>query len=240
MLAFGYDGVMAHVEYDFWARYVQRFIERYCPDARRVIELGCGTGTFARELLKLAPYELTGIDLSPEMILVARRKAEESGIKARFEVGDFTTCTVERPVDAALLLYDGLNYQLEIEGVRRLLRNTWNALRPGGIFIFDQSTPANSINNERYFEDQDEIEGFAWLRRSRFDPATRLHTTSFDISYAGDVYHEEHVQRAYSLQEIEPVILETGFVVLAAFRDFSMRKASESAERIHWIVRRPQ
>ncbi len=239
VLAAGYDAVMAHVEYDFWAGYIHGFIEQYLPEAHSVLELGCGTGTFALELAKLAAYDYLGTDRSPEMVQVARWKAEREQMPLRFEVADFTTFTVAEPVDVVLLLYDGFNYLLDPESVRKLFRCVHQALRPGGLFLFDQSTPANSKNNEAYFEDEGEVDGFRYVRHSRYDPDARLHTTTFDIEALGRTVREQHVQRAYTLGEVRALVRRAGFEEVAVTQNFSTLPADRRAERIHWVLRKP-
>jgi SAM-dependent methyltransferase len=53
----------------------------------RVADLGCGTGTVS-VLLAEHGYDVTGVDLSPKMVDLARSKAESAGVPVRFEVGN--------------------------------------------------------------------------------------------------------------------------------------------------------
>ncbi|MDX1547854.1 MAG: class I SAM-dependent methyltransferase [Rhodothermales bacterium] len=237
-LAAGYDLVMAHVDYDFWAGYAHGRLQEHHPEARSVFELACGTGSLALALQPLGPYDYAATDAAPEMIRVARRKAEHAGSPVRFEVADFREARPEAPVDAVVLLYDGLNYLHAAGDVGRLLRAAHAALRPGGVFLFDQSTPANSLNNQEFFEDEGAAEGFAYVRRSRYDADTRLHTTSFELTVAGRRYREEHVQRAYTIAEIRALLDATPFTVEAAYDGFTTATATAASERVHWVVRR--
>ena len=238
-LAAGYDVVMEHVAYDVWAEYVHGILMKHHPEPETLLELGCGTGSLALELQPLGRYQYVGTDGSPEMVRVAREKARLYGVPLQFEVADFTNFRVDTPVDVVVLLYDGLNYLLEPEDVRRLMQCTYRAVRPGGVFIFDQSTPANSANNEAFFEDQGSAEGFSYVRHSRYDAERRLHTTSFELTVAGQLFQEEHVQRAYDLGEVRALFGTTDFEELAAYDGFSTAPATDASERIHWVLRRP-
>lgn len=239
-LAAGYDVVMEHVDYETWAEYVHGLIQRHLPGARALLELGCGTGSTALALQLLGDYRYTGTDLSPAMIRVARAKADLEGLPIQFEVADFTAFRTSAPVDVALLLYDGLNYLLEEDQVLALLRHVYAAVRPGGLFVFDQSTPANSENNEAYFEDEGQAEAFAYVRRSHYDRATHLHTTTFELTVEGQAYYEEHVQRAYPLAVLRALVRQAGFRELAAYDGFSHTPADALSERVHWVVQRPE
>lgn len=239
VLAACYDVVMEHVEYERWAAYVHTLIERYHPDARRVLELGCGTGSFALSLQQLGDYRYVATDRSREMLQVAEAKADLEGAEIQFEAADFTGFRVDSALDVVILLYDGLNYLLEEGDVRELFRNAYNAVEPGGIFIVDQSTPSNSLNNEPYFEDRGEAEGVEYIRHSRYDPASRLHTTTLELIVEGKSFVERHVQRAYDLPEIRALIEETGFDVAAVYDGFTFDPAGPESERAHWVLRRP-
>lgn len=238
-LAVGYDLVMEHVDYDAWAAYVHQLLEAHGRDVEDVLELGCGTGSLALELQPMGPYQYTGTDRSPQMVRVAQIKADEAGAPLAFAVQDFTDFEVEAPVDAVVLLYDGLNYILESEGVRALFRNVHQALRPGGIFCFDQSTPVNSVNNSLDFEDEGESGGFAYVRRSHYNPEERLHTTVIEMTIRGQEYVEKHVQRAYTFSEIRALIQGSPLREVGAFHNFTLNPATGDSERVHWVVQHP-
>jgi SAM-dependent methyltransferase len=238
-LAAGYDVVMEHVDYEGWAVYVHHLLQRFHPAPAKILELGCGTATFALTLVQLGHYRYLATDSSEAMIRVARAKADLESAPVDFGVADFTNFSVDPPVDVVILLYDGLNYLLEDEAVRSLLACAYRALTPGGLFFFDQSTPANSINNEDYFGDEGEAEGFAYVRKSRYDREARIHTTTFEITIEGRSFHEVHLQRAYAQDEIRALVDETEFEVVAAYDGFTADPATPEAERIHWLLRRP-
>lgn len=238
ILAVGYDVVMSHVDYELWAEYVHHLIETHEAEADTVLELGCGTGSFALSFLPRGSYRYLGTDRSDMMLKVARRKAEMEGMDVRFEEADFTDYRVDRPVDVVLLLYDGLNYLLEVDEIRDLLSCTFRAVRPGGVFVVDQSTPSNSVNNEPFFEDSNRVDDFSYVRRSRYDPETRLHRTTLTLTVGDRTFTEEHVQRAYELGEIRPLIEAAGFDVEACYDGFTTDPASADSERAHWVLRR--
>ena len=238
-LAAGYDTVMQHVDYEAWAEYAHHRLQENHPDPQDVLELGCGTGSLAVALQPMGGYQYIATDRSAEMIDHARRKAAQAAVPISFDVADFTDFQVDETVDVIVLLYDGLNYLLKKEQVAAMLRCAYTALRPGGVFLFDQSTPANSINNGAFFEDRGRTRSFSYLRQSQYDPEVRLHTTTFTLTAGRERLQEKHVQRAYDLDEIRTLVEASGFIEMAAYDDFSTIPATEEAERIHWIVQRP-
>ena len=239
VIARGYDLIMSHVDYDMWAAFTDDLLWLVHKNPVSVRELGCGTGTFAMHLQPLGDYEYTATDLCPEMVKVAEEKVKSAGLPISFGVEDFSNYTVEHPHDVIILLYDGLNYLIEEEKVATLMQCTFDALKPGGVFFFDQSTPANSINNEEFFRDEGEMDGFSYVRGSEYNHATRIHTTTFEIHTEGQTFFEKHVQRAYTLDQVKKLVLKAGFSIEHVFDGFSSDAASESSERIHWVVRKP-
>ena len=153
-LAPGYDDVMAHVDYPAWARHVARLLAMHAPDAREVVEIGCGTGSLALALAGLAEARLRGYDGSEAMIEVARRKAAQRGADVAFAPLEFRQPIPGPQADAIILVYDGLNYLLEEAGIAALFSRVYDGLAVGGVFIVDQSTPANSLNHVGQFDDE--------------------------------------------------------------------------------------
>ena len=225
-LAPGYDAVMAHVDYVGWAEYVHELLEAHAPEAVDVIEIGCGTGSLALALDRLGVYRLRGYDGSAPMVEVAQRKAARQGADVEFGRASFLEPIPGPLADAVVLVYDGLNYLLEEAEVAQLLAHVHAALRPGGVFIVDQSTPQNSLNNRDAFDDWGETDTFAYTRTARYDPETRLHTTTFDLDLGGETVREAHVQRAYTLDEMRALLDASSFAPEAAYDAFSMDPAS--------------
>ena len=59
-------------------------IAQELPEGGRVLEVAPGPGYFCIELAKLGPYAVTGLDLSPTMVEIARKKAAEAGVQVDF------------------------------------------------------------------------------------------------------------------------------------------------------------
>ncbi|WP_412062699.1 class I SAM-dependent DNA methyltransferase [Rubrivirga sp. IMCC45206] len=242
-LAAGYDAVMAHVDYPAWAAYVQSLIRRHHPEAETLVELGCGTGALAVALQPQGPppsgYDYRAFDGSEPMLVVAREAARLSGRRVAFAPLRFGEPIPGDPADVVVLVYDGLNYLLSIVEVEALLASIRDALAPGGIAILDQSTPANSVNHADGFHDEGETDAFSYVRTSSYDEDTRLHTTGFELTLAdGTVASETHVQRAYTLDEVAEAIEASGLAVEAAYDGFGSDAADETADRVHWVLRR--
>ena len=104
-----------------------------------VVDLGCGTGLLARELVD-AGYDVFGIDISEAMVEIARMRAPE----AEFRVGSLFEVEIPR-CEAVTAISEVLNYLFDPEnedlGLGRIFRRVHAALAPGGVFVFDVLGP---------------------------------------------------------------------------------------------------
>ena len=245
-LALVYDMVMDHVDYEGWADYILHIVEEHSfkedtPDLH-ILELGCGTGLFTSELLIQTHARITAADSSSHMLEWASKRLESKSDRVRLHQLDFETgwerFESNGPVDVIILLYDCINYIRTEEGLTRLFEGVKGQMDAESVFVFDQSTPSNSINNAAYFEDEGEQGGVSYTRKSAFDVDSRLHTTEFEIETPDGTFHENHVQRAWTRSEIQHAINDSGFMVVAAYDGFSLDEAHDESERIHWVLKK--
>lgn len=73
--AYVYDELMDNVPYDEWSEYLIELLKEYGVDGGIVVDLGCGTGKITRRLFN-AGYDMIGIDMSEDMLDVARYNDE--------------------------------------------------------------------------------------------------------------------------------------------------------------------
>lgn len=118
---------------------------RFVPSAGRVIDFGCGAGVIALALAQ-AGYQVKGLDISADMIVAAKARAEQSKLSVDFSVGDTQTFAslgseFDAVVSSSVLEYLPDPVHALVEMARRL--------RPGGHVIL--SVP-NSESIIRIFE----------------------------------------------------------------------------------------
>jgi SAM-dependent methyltransferase len=116
------------------------------PAPRRILDLGCGTGWTSRFLAR-AGYQVTGIDIATEAIVVARELAAAEGVTGvEFSVGDYESATAAGEFDY-VLFYDALHHaEDEVAAVRA----AWRALKPGGaMFCFEPGSGHSRSRSSR-------------------------------------------------------------------------------------------
>lgn len=132
LLAKFYDRLMS--DSSLRSKQVMRCIERYDPTASSLLELGCGTGAVLDGLSAVG--SLTGMDISPNMLDVAR--ARLAG--AQFIQGDISSFDLGRRFDVIVCTYDVLNHLAEFNRWISCFACACKHLAEGGLFIFDINT----------------------------------------------------------------------------------------------------
>jgi 2-polyprenyl-3-methyl-5-hydroxy-6-metoxy-1,4-benzoquinol methylase len=92
-----------------------------------LVELGCGPGWMTIFAARHG-VEAAGYDIAPEMIGIARRRAEAEGVQAQFEVGDMEHLDLARRFDTCLI-YDALHHTPRAD---LAFGAAHRALKPGG------------------------------------------------------------------------------------------------------------
>ncbi len=112
-------------EVDFIASYFKDF------KAPRILELGCGTGNYTKILAERG-YDVTGVDLSKDMLEIARQKCDCKLIN-----GDIRSLSIEGKFDVCLAMFAVIGYITENSEIVKVLKNVHQHLKPNGLFIFD-------------------------------------------------------------------------------------------------------
>lgn len=137
-----YDLLYSDKDYERECDLLREIFQRHAAvPVRTVLDLGCGTGNHALPLARRG-YRVTGVDLSPQMLACADRKAAgeatELGDGAPvFRCGDARSLDLGREFDAVLMMFAVLGYQLANEDVTAALRTVRRHLRPDGLFVCD-------------------------------------------------------------------------------------------------------
>lgn len=245
-----YDRLMEEMPYPDWLRFARQAWERFGMPVT-VADLGCGTGSIAIPLAR-SGFHVFGLDLSSDMLSIARSKWEETPQQAIREGGgsvrwlqqDMRDWELPEQVDTVISFCDCLNYLLEEEDVEAAFRATYNGLKPGGTFLFDVHAPKQL---ERYAEQQpftlDERD-VAYIWTSELD-SRRMeiehHLTIFAREGAEREsryirFEEVHQQRAYEPAWIRGALQRAGFGRIVEAADFNWQPANGNSERLFFVA----
>jgi demethylmenaquinone methyltransferase/2-methoxy-6-polyprenyl-1,4-benzoquinol methylase len=128
-----------------WRRRVMRIVRR--AKAHKIMDVATGTGDLAIAMAKRVDRtHILGVDLSEEMLAVARRKVEKQGLEERImlEKGDAENLDMvtSESIDAATVAFGVRNF----ENIERGLSEIYRTLKPGGkLVVLEFSMPKNRL-----------------------------------------------------------------------------------------------
>ena len=256
-----YDMLMDDIPYEEWCEYVVALLKEYqVEDGATILELGCGTGNITRRLAGQG-YRLIGLDLSDEMLTLAREKQMQAydTSDAKLDFGkqsvsdmdhilyieqDMKEFTIGERIPAVISLCDSMNYLLSEEELLSVLLRVKEHLDSGGVFILDMKTPYfyREICGDHIFaEDREEV---SYIWDNCFDEESRINEYALSLfvpakeASAGlwQKFTEFHYQRAYEISEIKQVIKKSGLNLLAYYEACTHKKPGKKTERIYYIV----
>jgi SAM-dependent methyltransferase len=217
---------------DFSLKYLQLIdilSKKYNIMSKLIIDVACGTGKLAAELYK-RNYRVIGVDISPEMIEVARRKNPN----IQFYVADIKFMKLGVEADLVTCAFDSMNYLLDDLQLSEVCQNIYRHLKHEGYFLFDFNTPAHYEKKSPFTIDQD-IEGKKFKHTGEYNKERRIAKITFDF---GNGEIEEHIQRAYTTEDVASCLSTSGFKVLEVFQDFESTPPNETSERVFYFAQK--
>jgi len=207
-----YGTDLAHVHdvaFGGWARDAAPFVLSRLREAGiaegRVVDLGCGSGIWAAELLA-AGYDVLGVDASTEMLALARERAAGAQlVQGSLHEVELPPCVAVTAIGECVN-YDGP------PSLEPLFRRVSMALEPGGLFAFDAAAPGREPEGRR----RARHEGEGWVMRVDFaeDREARTLTRRIALVRDGRGSEELHVLRLYERDEVVDWLEATGFDVV--------------------------
>jgi SAM-dependent methyltransferase len=110
---------------------LRAFIREAHPRAKTVLELACGTGSVLKQLSER--YDVWGLDLSRQMLAIARRKVPHAKLSRQ----NMVKFQLRESFDVVCCVFDSINHVPAFADWRRLFANVYDHLSAGGVFIFD-------------------------------------------------------------------------------------------------------
>lgn len=213
--AYHYDKMMADVDYSWWIDVIEKNVKK----GDRILDVGCGTGTLSLALTEMG-YNVTGLDLSEDMLVIASEKAPNIEFIHR------DMCELDGLIDYDLVLIavDSLNYlKTEVE-VQQTLAGANSALRIGGKLVFDVHTPTKMVDtfaDYLYVENADDLT-YIWHVDPGDEPLSVVHELTIFArnehgSYLRSVEH--HYQRTFEMEQYQSWLAEVGFEIIEQFGD---------------------
>ena len=241
-LAASYDGLTRDIPYEKYLRFFKTLLRRHGVTATTVLDLACGTGSLSVLLAKHG-YRVLGVDRSEEMLTVAAEKAMElEENQPLFVAQPMQRLKIPEPVDACVCALDSINYVTKPQDVQKAFRRVYESLRPGGLFVFDINTPykLESLDGQVFL---DETEDSYCVWRAVYEKRHSLCRYGMDLfQQANDgVWErsfEEHVERAYTPEELSRGLTDAGFAQVERFANLRLEAPEADELRIFFAAKK--
>ena len=233
-----YDRYMDNIPYDDWAQNIKVLFEKYNMPMEIVCDLGCGTGQMTRRLKEMG-YDMIGIDVSYDMLMEAMSQEDSDGIL--YLCQDMRSFELYGTVGAVISLCDSMNYLADTDELLQVCKLANNYLDPKGLFIFDMKTDSyyKKLGTSTIAENREEG-SFIW--ENEYNPDTRdnyYYLTIYEENEDGtfDRFEEEHMQHAFTVDEVKAAIKESGLELLQVLDVSTMEVPTEDSDRLYFIAR---
>jgi SAM-dependent methyltransferase len=218
-----------------------------------ILELACGTG---RVLLPLARggYRVTGVDVSPAMLDVARRKVAAESLAGRVTLVEQDMCQLDldERFNLTFVAVNSFMHLLTTDDQLLALCAIRQHLNPGGLLLLDLFHP--DLNRLL------ESEGHLYLEKTMTDPETGHLLMKFytrhvdparqvmDVTFIIDELEDEgRVRRTlfpFSIRylfraELELLLRHTGFKIEALYGSYDLDEFAPDSEKMIAVAQKP-
>lgn len=236
--AYIYDKLMHEdVDYPAWCDYIENLFDRHGSAPDTICELACGTGSMT-VLLQQRGYDITGVDISEDMLAVASNKLK----KPKLIHSDMAKLNPLKRFDAFLCMIDGLNYVIAPAQLQKTFNMVRNSLNGEGIFIFDISTRyklENVLGNNTFIHSGYDV-FYSWQNRyiERYNLCDMY--LNFFVRDKAEYYRrfeERHLQRGWSEKQLRTMLCRAGFSDITVYDELSFCEPKADSDRIVFVCK---
>jgi len=240
-----YDKIWGKHDYDSDVKLLDDFFRKH--HCRNVIDIGCGTGNHAVRLSKLG-YQVTGVDISPTMLKIAKEKDRER--KITFIQGDMKklekAISKSQKFDAAICLGQVFSHLITDQDVQAFLSRLHKILNQNGLFVFTARN-AKKINEEylnklrldhMINEEKLQLTILANNAREPQNPNIIVWRLIYLIKENNkvDMQTREHKLRWFEFSTLKKIIKQNGFEIIAIYSGPIKEKFNEDEHADMWFV----
>ncbi len=235
-----YDNLTLNVDYIKRADYLLSLVDKYNKSTGITLDLACGTGSLTLEL-KRRGVDVYGIDYSSDMLIVAKDKAYDENLDVLFLCQKMQNIDLYGTIDTCFCTLDSLNHLTDINDVKKTFKKVSLFMNKGGLFIFDVNTlykHREILFNNTFVYDTKEVY-CVWQNTLKDDNITVEVNLDFFNKLENNTYSrtsETFCEKAYSYDELNKLLLDSGFKVLDIFDEFTFNNVKDNTQRAIYIA----
>lgn len=204
----------------------------------RVLDVACGHGRHTLELARRG-MRVTGVDLSPRSLQIARDTASAEGLQVELRRLDMRELDYDGVFDAALSLFTSWGYFDDADN-QRVLDGIARALRPGGALVIDVINPPGlfRVYRDRLWEPLDD--GTLWVQEHDYDVLSGRNRAVWTfVRPDGSRSELRHTVRLYTAPELAAMLERAGLQVADTWGGWAGEPLDREARRLIVKARRP-
>ncbi|MGT2846158.1 class I SAM-dependent DNA methyltransferase [Streptococcus massiliensis] len=231
-----YDAIMDETLYDLWLDFSLRHFPK---GKKKVLELACGTGILS-VMLAQKGFEVTGLDLSADMIALAKKRAQGVA-QLDFIEGNMLDLSQVGHYDMVTCYSDSLCYMEDEVELGQAFEQVYAQLKTGGRFLFDvhSTYQTDQVFPGYSYHDNAEDFAFVWDTYADEPPHSVVHELTFFVKEADgrfQRYDEVHEERTYELLTYEILLEQAGFKNVQIYADFEDKAPEEKSKRWFFVA----
>ncbi|KRN10512.1 class I SAM-dependent DNA methyltransferase [Liquorilactobacillus mali] len=232
-----YDELMDPEIYDNWAKLVDTVTDK---QHKKLLDLACGAGRLAVILAK-DEYQVTGVDLSEEMLSLAEVRAREEQVKLELLSANMTDLSELENFDIVTCGLDSLCYLADKDELLQTFQEVAGHLNGDGVFIFDVISPHQTdvVYPGYMYNYTTQEQAFLWESFAGEVPHSVIHDLTFFVANKDRTsyqrYEETHYERTYDLNVYLELLAKAGFNKVKATADYGNGEIDEETTRFFFV-----
>jgi ubiquinone/menaquinone biosynthesis C-methylase UbiE len=238
-----YDELMSEAPYDDWMKWIDRTLLAAEKENGSVLDLACGTGELSIRLARKG-YDVTGVDISEEMLSIAIQKSLSHKLLIDFYHQDMRELAGhEHRFDAVVICCDSLNYLPGEDDVLKTFQAVSKTLTPSGLLLFDVHSlyKMNQLFPGFNYADDDEDISVIWRSYKGDTENSVFHEMVFYVNRGDDTYiryDETHIQKTLPIDLYIKYLEKAGFTLQSLTADFTDKSPSDTSERLFFVAKK--
>ena len=227
------------INYDEMVERILEICNSYNIELNDYLDIACGTGNVTIRIAKHFK-NIYGVDLSEDMLREAFDKFKEARIKGKIICQDMTELSLNKEFDLITSVLDSTNYITDLNGLKNYFKGVHTHLKSNGLFIFDVNSYyklSEILGNNIYTYSEEEV-FYTW--ENVFEDNLLSMFLTFFVK-KGELYErfeEEHLERAYTEQELEKELENANLEVIAKFDGYTKNYVQANTERIVYVIKK--
>lgn len=206
------------------------------PAGSRILDVPCGQGRHSH-LLAEAGFDVDGLDYSPDLLAVARKRG--TGKTLRYTRGDMrkTPARWSRRFDAVLNLFTSFGFFAHPADDVKVVKEFARVLKPGGLLVWHGGS-RDGVMARFLARDWWNSADTMFAHEREFDPVSGILTVESHWRRGTRYGTRKHRLRLYTATRLAELFSDVGLIVEAAYDGFSDRPLKRTSSEMLLVARK--